>query len=233
MSDSARELEIKYSMPGWDALNAAWNRFASIVDRIGDPETLRERSYHVTTRYYDTEGFDLLKAGTVLRKMDSFQPYFRGEVQIKTETRAQAACLDRREYAFETDEVFPDLSAVTDPAARDLLAPLAGRRWDEVFRTVNERRDLRITFNLESARETFEISVEKCDFIDSKTNRCLASIFEMEIEYKPPAGHNANYAAAANVLTIIGDNITDGLPDVARQPRSKAAIGYGFYTTHP
>lgn len=225
-ADKYLELEKNYILPDMASLKKAWDAFVALKG-----EEIRQREYVTTIRYYDSEAFDLLASGATLRKMDACPPLFRAEIDVKTIGKAlEGGTMDRKEFPFPMDKDVFDLSVVTEPEAIALLKPLEGKDIREVFYNVNDRQDLRKTFGKAAAKGTIEVSIERADFVDTKTKKIFYSMFQLEIEFKQKySSRSMNIRQAEGLIDHIGSTITQGIDNITVNTRSKAEIGFTPY----
>lgn len=223
----ALEMEIKYTALDENDLETARALFLSLTG-----EVLRERHFVTTIRYYDTENFDLFGTSrTTLRKMDECPPLFRPEMHVKTLGRVEnGGVLVRDEYQFALPTDDFDLGVVTDPAARELLAPATGKKLAEIFRTVNARNDLRAVFNVNAKRAAVELCVEKTQYVDAATGKVLKTAYEIELELSHRhSARDLTHDEALALMRRLGGELAGKIAGMAPNPKSKAEIGFSFY----
>lgn len=223
--DKDLELEIKYLLPDLAALRTAWDNFAALAGDV-----LRERDYRTVFHYFDTDAFDLLNSGTILRKMDASLPHFLAQMDVKTlGTPSADGVLDRKEFGYPLAVDAFDLAAITDPEAQDLLAPMQGKTLKEYFFNVNERRDLCAAFNSKARKAALEISVEQTDYYDAGNGKLLRTTFELEVEFKQKFSDKTIDKDDAMALIVdTGKTITAGISGAVLSTKSKAETGFNL-----
>lgn len=223
--DKDLELEIKYLLPDLAALKTAWDRFRTLAGDV-----LRERDYRTVFHYFDTDTFDLLNSGTILRKMDASLPHFLGQMDVKTlGTPSPDGVLDRKEFGYPLDVDAFNLGAITDTEAQDLLAPMQGKPLKEFFYNVNERRDLCATFNSKARKAALEISVEQTDYYDATNGKLLRTTFELEVEFKQKFSDKTIDKDDAMALIVDTSRaITSGISGAVLSTKSKAETGFNL-----
>lgn len=223
------EMEIKFvarSPEDLSAVRAAFMQHATDV--------LRERTYVTTIRYYDTDGFDLLKSGVTLRKMDESKPYFAPEIDVKTIGHVtKDGVLVRDEYQFPMIRDEFNLAVVTGEA-KNLLQPADGKELREIFYTVNARSDVRIAFQHNAKKVAVELCLEKTDYVDAITGFVFKSSFEFELELSHRhSDESLTHDEAVTLMATLGGDLLKTATAATHNPKSKAETGFAFYTGAP
>ena len=220
------EMEIKYTVSSPDDLKTAKEIFLSLTEDV-----IRERNFKTTIRYYDTNNFDLFDSGTTLRKMDECKPFFKPEMHVKTIGNIQGNnVLVRDEYQFTLPSNAFDLSVIDDVDAYERLMPAAGKTLCEVFRSVNERNDMRAVFNVNAKCAVVELCIEKTEYVDAKTGAIFKTAYEAEMELSHRhSDANITHAEALDLMEKLGGVFMEKISGITPNPKSKAEIGFSFF----
>jgi inorganic triphosphatase YgiF len=162
---------------------------------------------HLRSIYYDTPNRQLVAQRAVLR--------VRLTPQGPIQTLKVGAGLCRGEWEWPVAGLVPDLSVITEPDARAVMAECASAEWVPVFETRFERRAVLLDHG------AIELALDQGEIVgpDGTSDR----ISEIELELK--AGEPAD-------LYRVALELADAVP-LWVEPRSKAARGFAMAAQQP
>ena len=203
------EIELKLSAPA-ETIEAL-SRSAPVVQASEGPGIVKT----LENTYYDTPDLRLLTRGIALRVRKDGERFVQ---TMKTESESGGALARRGEWETPVGGLQPDLTAIDDADARELLGLILPGELQPVFSN-RVRREVRVIDGPDESghARTIEIAV---DIGEIRAGDVTEPIAEIELELLKGSAENVFDLALA--LHRIGH--------VRIEPRSKAERGYALST---